>query len=141
MATSVEVFRRVGLLDEDPRVRCAEDGEWVYRALRAGVPLVYAPEMAVTHFFWRDPDERVAQFRFYARSQGGFYGKYMRKGDWFIALRAALHHVRALRRWLRGIRTGDRELALIGRAYFTGLLPGILSGLRKTAPASEPRPQ
>jgi GT2 family glycosyltransferase len=130
MGTSLEVIRRVGLLDEDARLQCAEDGEWAYRALRAGVPIVYAPEVSVAHYGWRTREERIAQFRSYARSHGGFYGKYLRKGDCFIGARALLHHVRSLRRWIRGVWTGDAELALIGRAYFTGLLPGIMAGLR-----------
>jgi hypothetical protein len=69
-------------------------------------------------------------YKDYARSHGGFYGKHLRKGDWFIALRAVIHHLRALRRWMRGVVFGDREMVLIGRAYFTGLLPGIIAGLR-----------
>lgn len=131
MGTSMSVVDRVGLFDEDPLLRTAEDGEWAYRALRAGVPILYAPEVVVRHFGWRDDDERLVQYRDYARSHGGFYGKWLRKGDWFIALRALVHHLRALRRWLRGVMTGDRQLARWGWAYLTGLLPGILVGIRK----------
>jgi GT2 family glycosyltransferase len=133
MGTSMSVIRRVGLFDPDPRLRTAEDGEWAYRALRAGVPIVYAPEVAVSHYGWRSEGQRAFQYRDYARSQGGFYGKYLRKGDWFIALRAIVHHLRALKRWLRGLMTGDREMALLGRAYMTGLLPGILVGMKRNA--------
>lgn len=131
MGTSMAVVERVGLFDEDERLRTAEDGEWAYRALRAGVPIVYAPEVAVRHFGWRDEGNRAVQYKDYARSHGGFYGKYLRNGDWFIALRAVIHHLRAFRRWLRGIITGDKDLALHGRAYFTGLLPGIIAGFRR----------
>jgi len=133
MGTSLSVIKRVGLYDEDPRLCTAEDGEWAYRALRAGVPIVYAPEVAVSHYGWRSEEQRACQYRDYARSQGGFYGKYLRKGDWFIALRAIVHHLRALKRWLRGLMTGDREMALLGRAYMTGLLPGILVGMKRNA--------
>jgi GT2 family glycosyltransferase len=131
MGTSTAVVERVGLFDEDVRLRTAEDGEWSYRALRAGVPIIYAPEVVVRHYGWRDGSERPIQYKDYARSHGGFYGKYLRKGDWFIALRALIHHARALRRWLRGIATGDKELAAYGRAYLTRLLPGIVAGMRR----------
>ena len=134
MGTSLAVIARVGLFDEDPRLRAAEDGEWSYRALRAGVPIIYAPEIVVRHFGWRDEGERAVQYRDYALSHGMFYGKYLRRGDWFIALRALIHHLRALRRWLRGLATGDQEVALNGRTYFTGLLPGIIAGLRRGRP-------
>jgi GT2 family glycosyltransferase len=108
----------------------AEDADWAYRALRAGVPIIYVPEAVVKHFGWRDESKRMVMYKDYARSHGGFYGKHLRKGDWFIALRAVIHHLRALRRWMRGVVFGDREMVLIGRAYFTGLLPGIIAGLR-----------
>jgi GT2 family glycosyltransferase len=131
MGTSTDVIQHVGPFDEDPRLRTAEDGEWSYRALRAGVPIIYAPEVVVRHFGWRNDSRRSAQYKDYARSQGGFYGKYLRQGDWFIALRALVHLARALRWWLRGIVNGDRELASFGHAYLTGLLPGILAGIRR----------
>jgi GT2 family glycosyltransferase len=131
MGTSMTVFKRIGFFDEHPSVRTSEDGEWSYRALRNGVYIVYAPEIGVRHFGWRDEGKRYIQYKDYARSHGGFYGKYLRQGDWFIAGRALLHHLRALRHWLLGIVTGDQELALIGRAYLTGILPGIITGIRR----------
>jgi GT2 family glycosyltransferase len=131
MGTSMAVIDRIGLFDEDSTLRTAEDGELAYRALRAGVTIRYAPELGVRHFGWRDEDKRAGQYRDYARSHGGFYGKYLRQGDWFIALRAIIHHYRALRRWVRGTITGDQEAALYGRAYVTGLLPGIIAGFRR----------
>jgi GT2 family glycosyltransferase len=130
------VFEQVGLLDEDPVMRCAEDGEWAYRALRAGVSLRYAPDVSVSHVGWRDFTGQVDQYRTYARSQGGFYGKYLARGDGFIALRLLAHELRATRRWLRGVLKRDAELAMIGRAYATGLLPGVWAGLRSRAPAA-----
>lgn len=133
MGTSMSVIGHVGPFDQDPRLRTAEDGEWAYRALRAGVPIVYAPEVAVSHCGWRSSEQRALQYAEYARSQGGFYGKYLRKGDGFIVLRVVVHHLRALKRWLRGLMTGDREMALLGRAYLTGLLPGIIAGVKRTA--------
>jgi GT2 family glycosyltransferase len=132
MGTSMAVIERVGLFDEDSCLRTAEDGEWSYRALRSGVPIIYAPEVSVRHYGWRDESQRAGQYKDYARSHGGFYGKYLRKGDWFIALRVVIHHLRALRRWLRGIITDDQELALYARAYLTGLLPGIIAGMRRS---------
>jgi hypothetical protein len=131
LGTSMWVIDRVGPFDEDTRLRTAEDAEWSYRVLRAGVPIIYAPEVVVRHCGWRDEGERASQYKDYARSHGGFYGKYLRRGDWFIALRIVVHYGRALRRCLRGVMSGDRELALCGWSYFTGLLPGIIAGLQR----------
>jgi len=130
MGTATAVIEHIGLLDEDPCLRTAEDGEYAYRALRADIPIVYAPDVAVRHFGWRASAERASQYRDYARSHAGFLGKYLRRGDWFIALRILIHLMRALRRWLRGLIIADPELALNGRAYVTGLLPGLIAGWR-----------
>jgi GT2 family glycosyltransferase len=131
MGTSMAVIERVGFFDEDSCLATAEDTEWIYRAFRAGVYLVYAPEVSVAHYGWRDATQQAAQYRTYARSHGGFYGKYLRKGDWFISIRVVIHHLRAFRRWMRGVITGNRESVLMGRAYLTGLFPGIIAGMRE----------
>ena len=135
MGTSLEVFRKVGLFGEDPVMATAEDAEFAYRALRNGVTICFEPEIIVAHFGWRDENKRVDQYQNYALSHGGFYGKYLRRGDLFILLRAAGHFTRAFRRWVRGKLNGDPELAMLGRAYCKNLLPGILAGLRSSSPA------
>jgi GT2 family glycosyltransferase len=127
---AVEILRRVGLFDDDPCVRYAEDGEWAYRALRAGVPIAYAPELVVAHVGWRDLGERLDQYQGYARSHGAFFGKHLRRGDPFILLRAGLHFVRAMRRWVRGVARRDAELAANGRSYALELFPGIIAGMK-----------
>lgn len=137
MGTSLAIFRKVGLFEEDPVMATAEDAEWSYRALRKGVLLRYEPDVVVAHFGWRDEEKRVEQYRHYALSHGGFYGKYIRRGDLFIMARAFGHSVRALRRWVRGRLKGDAELALLGRAYCLNLLPGILSGMRSNVHPGE----
>jgi GT2 family glycosyltransferase len=137
MGTSLAVFQRVGLFQEDPVMATAEDAEWAYRALRKGISLCYEPQVVVAHYGWRDESKRVEQYRHYALSHGGFYGKYLRRGDMFILARAAGHFVRALRRWVRGKLSGDAELALLGRAYCLNLLPGILAGMRSKAVPGE----
>jgi GT2 family glycosyltransferase len=133
MAIATDVINRLGGLDEDGCLRTAEDGEFAYRALRQGVPIVYAPDIVVTHLGWRDEHQRSAQYASYARSQGGFYGKYLRRGDWFIALRIGVHLLRSLRRWSIGTLRREQEVARIGRAYAVGLIPGILAGWRTEA--------
>lgn len=130
MGTSLAVFKKVGLFEEDPVMATAEDAEWSYRALRKEVSLRYEPEVVVAHFGWRDAGRRVEQYRQYALSHGGFYGKYLRQGDLFILARAVGHFMRALRRWIMGRVKGDAELALLGKAYCLNLLPGVLAGIR-----------
>jgi GT2 family glycosyltransferase len=135
MGASLTVFRKVGLFEEDPVMSTAEDAEWAYRALRKGVRIRYQPEVVVSHFGWRNLEKRLDQYRHYALSHGGFYGKYLRKIDLFILMRAMVHWLRALRRWITGRLRGDLDYAWIGRAYCLNLLPGIIAGIRsKTEP-------
>ena len=130
MGASLDTFRKVGLFEEDPVMATAEDAEWAYRALRRGVSIRYEPDVVLAHFGWRDTAKRAEQYRDYALSHGGFYGKYLRRGDLFILLRAAGHFGRALRRWVWGTVAGNAEVAMLGKAYFLYLLPGIGAGMR-----------
>lgn len=130
MGAPLSVFKKAGLFEEDPVMSTAEDAEWAYRALRNGITIHYEPEAVVAHFGWRDENKRTEQYRHYALSHGGFYGKYLRQGDLFILARAVSHFFRALRRWLRGKLKGDTELALLGRSYCLNLLPGIFAGIQ-----------
>jgi hypothetical protein len=132
MGAALDLFRKVGLFAEDPVMATAEDAEWAYRALRMGVSIRYEPDVVLAHFGWRDTGKRVEQYRQYALSHGGFYGKYLRWGDLFILARAVGHFGRALRRWLLGTVKGDAELAMLGKAYCFNLLPGMLAGMRSS---------
>lgn len=48
MVASREIFKKIGFLDESYPLY-AEDMDWCYRAAQAGVPIVYDPELALTH--------------------------------------------------------------------------------------------
>jgi GT2 family glycosyltransferase len=132
MGAEREVLVSLGLFDEDPRLRTAEDCELSYRALTSGVAIRYTPDVVVGHLGWRGAEDRVAQYRSYAMSLGGFYGKYLRRGDPFIALRVLVHHARSARRWIHGALTGDEERAENGWAYLTCTWRGIVSGWRRS---------
>jgi GT2 family glycosyltransferase len=128
MGAARELLMELGLLDEDPCVATAEDTELAYRALRAGIPLRFEPRAGVAHVDWREGDERSDQYESYARSHGGFYGKYLREGDLFIAARMAVHLLRATRRWMIGKIRGDQDQARSGRAYVLRLPAGAIAG-------------
>ena len=130
MGIATALARELGPFEEDPCMRTAEDAEFAYRALRAHVAIAYDPDIVVQHLGWRGPAERAEQYRGYGYSQGGFYGKYLRRGDLFIALRTVVHLGRSLRRWASGALRGDAERAINGRAYALGLLPGVIAGWR-----------
>jgi GT2 family glycosyltransferase len=131
MALPLRLLSRIGYLDEHPSLRLAgEDNEWAYRALRAGIPIVYDPEVVVAHLAWQDRSQLRSLYRRYARGQGSFYGKYLRQGDRFLLGRAARDLARAPWLLLRGFATRNSDLTSMGVGELTGLLPGILAGLR-----------
>jgi GT2 family glycosyltransferase len=131
MGLPARLFERIGYFDEHPSLRLAgEDNEWAYRALRGNIPIVYDPEIIVTHLGWQDRSVLTSVLRRYARGQGSFYGKYLRRGDPFIVKRVLRDLVRAPWLLLRGALSNNRELLAMGVGDVTGLPPGLLAGLR-----------
>lgn len=128
---AMSTVARIGAFDEHPCVASAEDSDYGHRALRLGIPIVYAPEVLLHHYHWRDAAQRAARYAEYARSQGGFYGTHLRRGDPMVALQAARALARSPLRWARGVVRRDRELIENGRASTLNLLPGIVAGLRR----------
>jgi GT2 family glycosyltransferase len=135
LGVAMDVFRRVGLFDEDPVIAFSEDGEWAYRALKSGVSVAYVPDAVVTHFGWRDEQERKSQYANYARSHAAFFGKQMRKFDAFILLRSLVHLLRSARRWIQGRLAGDAEQVTYASAYLRQFVPGVIAGLRSSGRA------
>lgn len=131
MAFPHRLLSRIGYFDEHPSLRLAgEDNEWAYRALRAAVPIVYDPDVVVAHLAWQDKSHLSSLYRRYARGQGSFYGKYVRTGDPFISMRMLRDLARAPWLVIRGLATGNRGLIAMGVGELSGLLPGVVSGLR-----------
>ena len=112
------------------RLYTAEDNDWAYRALRAGIPILYAPEIVVYHVHWRDKTQMAAVYRTYAWSQGAFYGKHLRQGDWSMLLRTAISLFRGVRSLINGVLNNDYDRRANGYARLTLLLPGLIAGLR-----------
>jgi GT2 family glycosyltransferase len=131
MAFPIRLLQRVGAFDEHRSLLTAgEDNDWAYRALRAGIPMVYDPAVTVGHLARFTRSDLPALYRRYARGQGAFYGKHLRRGDGFIARRAVHDLLRAPWLLLRGLATANVELIAMGTGEVTGLPRGILAGLR-----------
>jgi GT2 family glycosyltransferase len=131
MGFAVRLLNRIGWLDEHPSLATAgEDNEWAHRALRVGVRIVYEPTVVVGHLARHRPEDLPGLYRRYARGQGAFYGTWLRRGDRFIARRAARDLIRGPWLLVRGLVTCNTELISMGRGEVAGLLPGIFAGLR-----------
>jgi len=99
----------------------AEDNEFCYRWLKAGRALRYEPLLVVEHHDWRSPDELERLYVRYARGEGFFYAKQLRRGD-----------LRMLRFVARDLAWGVRGLAsglLRGREPWTDSRRGVFRGL------------
>src|SRR4030095_4504197 len=97
--------------------------------LGANVKIVYDPTVVVSHLARHRAEDLPVLYRRYARGQGAFYGTWLRRGDRFIALRAARDLIRAPWLLVRGIVTRNSALISMGRGEVAGLLPGIVAGL------------
>jgi GT2 family glycosyltransferase len=140
MAFPIRLLERIGYFDEHPSLRLAgEDNEWAYRALRARVPIVYDPEVVVDHIAWQDPDRRISLYRRYARGQGSFYGKHLRRRDAFILRRTLRDLARAPWLVLRGAVSRNTDLLDMGLGELTGLPAGVLAGLRNAGEQVVPK--
>jgi GT2 family glycosyltransferase len=133
MGAQLSTVRRVGPFDEDHRLNAAEDRDWAYRALRADVPIVVAPEVVVRHVVWRDRAQRVQRCTEYGRSHGAFYSKHARHGDLFLATRAMLHVTHKVGDLvaLRPPRAAERRT--LARAFLGGMFTGFASGFQDLA--------
>ena len=139
MGFPMRLLDRIGPFDEDASLATAgEDNEWAHRALRAGVTIVYDPTVVVGHLARHASSDLPAIYRRYARGQGAFYGTWLRRGDPFIVRRVARDLARAPWLLLRGLATRNSELIAMGYGELTGLLPGIVAGLRN--PGVRPGP-
>jgi GT2 family glycosyltransferase len=129
MACSRSRFLDLGGFDE--RVKLAEDNDFCYRWLRAGHRLHYEPSMLIWHHAWRTPEQLAIHFRGYARGQGIFYAKHLRRGD-----PAVLHFVaqdlrRAARAMVARLVRGRPEWPDARLSLPLGLARGLVKGWRE----------
>jgi GT2 family glycosyltransferase len=128
MACSRTQFLDLGGFDE--RVKLAEDNDFCYRWLRAGRRLRYDPSMLIWHRAWRTPEELARHFRGYARGQGIFYAKHLRRGD-LAVLRFVVQDVRrAARAGLARLVRGRPEWPDARLSLPLGVARGLVKGWR-----------
>lgn len=128
MGFALRTARDIGPFDGN--LFTAEENDWAYRAFRAGVPILYAPEIVVYHIHWRDKTQMAAVYRAYEWGQGVFYGKYLRRGDWSMLLLTAISLVRGMRSLIIGVLKNDHGRRAKGYARLTLLLSGLIAGVR-----------
>lgn len=128
MGFALKTAQAIGPFDQ--HLFAAEENDWAYRALTARIPIIFAPEIVVYHLHWRDEGQMAATYRIYAWSQGAFYGKHLRRGDWLMVIRAALSFYRGARELFYGLIYKDQRRRTNGYARVSRLIPGLFAGLR-----------
>ena len=128
MACSRMRFLDLGGFDE--RVKLAEDNDFCYRWLRAGRRLRYDPSMLIWHRAWRTPEQLATHFRGYARGQGIFYAKHLRRGDLAVLRFVAQDLRRAARAVVARLVRGRPEWPDARLSLPLGLARGLVQGWR-----------
>jgi GT2 family glycosyltransferase len=128
MACSRSQFLGLGGFDEF--VKLAEDNDFCYRWLKAGLPMRYDPDFVIWHHAWRTPADLERHFAAYARGQGIFYAKHLRRRDLGVLRFLA----RDFRRTVRGIAArilrGRSQWPDARLALPRGVITGLVSGWR-----------
>ena len=130
MAFRRSVFDEIGLFDpalgKGTRIGSAEDIDILYRALKCGCSIAYAPDVVVRHAHGRDTAallEDVTQD--YVRGRGAFYCKFI--GDRHIA-KMAYWEVLSLIKEQLGLRSGLEPARLL-RGLAAGALYKLVDAL------------
>ncbi|HWM65668.1 MAG TPA: glycosyltransferase family 2 protein [Steroidobacteraceae bacterium] len=127
-ATAVAVFEDSGPFDETELLRYCEDPEWSYRALVKGYEIRFIPEITVTHLHWRGTADMSQVYSQYAYSQGGWFGRRIRRFDATFLVRLGYELTRGAKRWCVGAVQGDLLRKVNGRAFVVDLLRGVAAG-------------
>jgi GT2 family glycosyltransferase len=126
--TAIATFKDAGEFDETELLRYCEDPEWSYRALVKGYEIHFIPEVAVTHMHWRGAADMTQVYSQYAYSQGGWFGRRLRRFDASFIVRLLYELTRGGKRWCVGSLRGDLLRKVNGRAFVVDLLRGVAAG-------------
>ncbi len=134
MAIRMDVVRRIGEFDvtlgAGTRMAAAEDSDYIYRVLRAGLPVLYCPDAVVYHDHDRVTEAQVRRIQLnYRRGCGALYVKHIWRGDGW-ALRLFYWELRDLSRGLSGGPQARREAWQYLRATLDGARLRIGSEVR-----------
>ena len=107
----------------------AEDNDLCYRWLRAGRRLRYEPDLVVWHHEWRSREQLARWYIEYAKSQGMFYAKHLRRGDRAMVGYILREFHQGFRGLAAGLLRGRPPSADYRQAILRGLPIGLMRGL------------
>lgn len=122
------VYNKIGGFDHrlGPGVptKSAEDIDFVYRAFKEGIQVIYEPDMLVKHGHGRRTEvDRFQQISNYSIGDGAISVKYILKGDIFIALDRFLKYIDIL----KNIKNGKIyiKIAILRLRFIIGIFQFI----------------
>lgn len=112
------------------RFPAAEDNDFAYRLLEAGLQIVYVPGARLYHRAWRSERQYVPLRWSYGRGQGAYYAKHMALRDRYMLGCLARDLAQTLRRLAGRVRHHRQPRRAFGdAAYFLGVLLGAAEWL------------
>ncbi|MBP7866227.1 MAG: glycosyltransferase family 2 protein [Acidobacteria bacterium] len=133
MAFRRELFRAIGIynvrMGAGTRLKSGEDTDLSYRALRAGVEVLYSPAPLVYHNNWNTLEQAGRMDYGYVLGFVSIFGKFTLKGDG-VAFRCLRHRLGELRKDFReAVRWKNRRRAwqTVGKVLY--FFPGMVAAL------------
>jgi GT2 family glycosyltransferase len=128
-----EVLRRVGGFDTrlgaGATFAAGEDVDFLYRAMKAGYKLLYAPNVTVYHNHDRTTHEQACNLEYnYGQGAVAYFVKHILKGDLY-ALKVAYWSLHKGIRHAFGWASVSREVAERTQAYLRGFANGLFPAL------------
>jgi GT2 family glycosyltransferase len=138
LAVRRSAFVLLGGFDEGlgagTRFPSAEDTDFAYRAMKAGLRQRYLPDVVVLHEQWRTESQAAAVERGYAVGLGAFLITHVRRGDLYaVSLVPRLTWWLGVRPVLEGVAHRRRARRQSGLRYLTGIPRGMVRGVRRPA--------
>jgi glycosyltransferase involved in cell wall biosynthesis len=134
MAFARSVFDEIGMFDTDfgvgTRFASTEDSDFLYRAYKKGLKIIYSPDVLVYHNHGRRNDEQIkALYKGYAIGRGAFYCKYFLMADKDVVHLAYAQVLSLIKGIIKGIITGESQANK--RLFLMSIIIGFICRLFK----------
>jgi glycosyltransferase involved in cell wall biosynthesis len=134
MAFVRPVFDEIGMFDTDfgagSRLASSEDIDFLYRAYKKGLKIIYSPDVLVYHNHGRRSDKQIkALYKGYAIGRGAFYCKHILMTDKAVLHLAYSELASLIKRIIKRLING--QLTVYQRIFFVYIILGFMYRLKK----------
>ncbi len=129
-----DVMLKIGMFNENfgpgALFRSNIDGELAYRLYKHHYPVLFTPDVQITHSGWRNKTDNLRLKFDYAFGLGAFAGYYLRRRDSLPTRKLLPIALQKCRRFLLGVCLLQQERITDGLTHVRGFLLGGLAGWR-----------